>query len=83
MYIENRYKCKHIIIPIGCDCHPAYMLSSIHLRKISLPFDWLNMALCRIEWVIELELAGEEVYHVDEVLDVSVASCPGLCELDL
>lgn len=43
LYIEKRYKCNQIIIPLGCDCHPAYMLRSLHLRNYSLPFDWLNI----------------------------------------
>ena len=30
------------IIPIGCDCHPAYTLQKLNIRKKSLPFDWLN-----------------------------------------
>lgn len=29
------------IIPIGYDCHPAYLLTKLQLRKYSLPFDWL------------------------------------------
>ena len=29
-------------MPIGCDCHPAYMLSKLELRNKSLPFDWLD-----------------------------------------
>lgn len=40
--IERLYKSSRIIIPIGCDCHPAYALNKLHLRKYSLPFDWLN-----------------------------------------
>lgn len=42
LYIEPHYKSDKIIIPIGCDCHPANMLKKLHLRKQSLPFDWLN-----------------------------------------
>jgi hypothetical protein len=40
-------------------------------------------ALCRIQWVVELEHTGEEVDHVDEVLDISIAPCPCFGELDL
>ncbi|MCB9189349.1 MAG: hypothetical protein H6599_08720 [Flavobacteriales bacterium] len=40
--IDKRYDCAKEIIPIGSDCHPAYTLQSLHLRKHSLPFDWLN-----------------------------------------
>lgn len=42
LFVENRYKCKKEIIPIGCDCHPAYTLQKLNIRKQSLPFDWLN-----------------------------------------
>ncbi len=54
MYIEKRYKCNHVILPLGCDCHPAYMLNALHLRKWSLPFDWLNIKPIRtFEYVAE------------------------------
>ncbi len=43
LVIEKRYKSKKLIIPLGCDCHPAYMLNSLSLRTNSLPFDWLNI----------------------------------------
>jgi hypothetical protein len=43
IHIEKRYKCKYILIPLGCDCHPAYVLNSLYLRKVSFPFDWLNI----------------------------------------
>jgi len=42
LHIEKAYFCKKIIIPIGCDCHPAYTLKKLGIRKFSLPFDWLN-----------------------------------------
>lgn len=42
LIIEKRYKCSFEIIPIGCDCHPAYTLQKLNIRKHSLPFDWLN-----------------------------------------
>lgn len=42
LFIEKRYKCRKEIIPIGCDCHPAYTLHELNIRKNSLPFDWLN-----------------------------------------
>jgi hypothetical protein len=41
--IERKFKSEATIIPIGCDCHPAYVLQSMGLRGYSLPFDWLNM----------------------------------------
>lgn len=43
IHIEKQYKCEQEIIPLGADCHPAYTLQSLHLRKNSYPFDWLNM----------------------------------------
>ncbi len=43
IFIEKRYKSNGLIIPLGCDCHPAYMLNSLYLRTSSLPFDWLNI----------------------------------------
>lgn len=42
LMIEKRFKLKNEVIPIGCDCHPAYTLQKLNLRKQSLPFDWLN-----------------------------------------
>lgn len=42
LIIEKRFKSNKEIIPIGCDCHPAYTLQKLNLRKQSLPFDWLN-----------------------------------------
>jgi hypothetical protein len=30
------------IIPVGFDCHPAYVLRALQLREQSFPFDWLN-----------------------------------------
>lgn len=42
LIIEKRFKCAKEIIPIGCDCHPAYTLQKLHIRKHSLPFDWLD-----------------------------------------
>jgi hypothetical protein len=40
--IKKQYKPVKALLPIGCDCHPAYMLSKLELRKESLPFDWLD-----------------------------------------
>jgi hypothetical protein len=40
--INKRNKPVKEVLPIGCDCHPAYMLSKVELRKESLPFDWLD-----------------------------------------
>lgn len=30
------------LVPIGCDCHPAYVLQTLHLRHAAYPFDWLD-----------------------------------------
>lgn len=40
--VNKQYKAIKKILPIGCDCHPAYMLSKLELREESLPFDWLD-----------------------------------------
>ncbi|MCL9805112.1 papain-like cysteine peptidase [Flavobacterium amniphilum] len=40
--ISKQFRSKKSIVPIGCDCHPAYMLTKMELRKQSLPFDWLD-----------------------------------------
>lgn len=40
--INKQYKAVKKILPIGCDCHPAYMISKLELREESLPFDWLD-----------------------------------------
>ena len=40
--INRQYKSVKKLMPIGCDCFPAYMLSKLELRKESLPFDWLD-----------------------------------------
>ena len=42
LVIKKRFGASKFLIPIGCDCHPAYMLKSLNLRKQSLPFDWLD-----------------------------------------
>lgn len=42
LYIEKRYKSNKLIIPIGCDCHPAFMLQKLNIRINSYPFDWMN-----------------------------------------
>ena len=54
LHIEKRYNSDKLIIPLGCDCHPAFMLDSLHLRTTSLPFDWLNIDPIRtFEYVTE------------------------------
>lgn len=42
LYIENRFETEETIVPIGCDCHPAFTMKKLHIREDSLPFDWLN-----------------------------------------
>lgn len=42
LFIEKKFKAENLIIPIGCDCHPAYTLQSLNIRVNSFPFDWLN-----------------------------------------
>lgn len=42
LQMNKQYKPVKALLPIGCDCHPAYMLSKLELRKESLPFDWLD-----------------------------------------
>ena len=40
--IEKKYFYPNIIISLGSDCHPAYVLNKLGIRRQSLPFDWLN-----------------------------------------
>lgn len=42
MHIERSYVSPRNIISLGCDCHPAYALQQMNLRRASFPFDWLN-----------------------------------------
>lgn len=42
LFVEKKYNCRTEIVPVGCDCHPAYTLQKLNIRKKSLPFDWLN-----------------------------------------
>ena len=54
IYFEKKYFCNNEIIPIGCDCHPAYTLQKLNIRKRSLPLDWLNTdAVKGLEFVNE------------------------------
>lgn len=41
--INRNYSANKVLLPIGCDCHPAHLLSILTLRKESLPFDWLDI----------------------------------------
>ena len=50
--IEKNYKSPSQIIPIGCDCHPAYVLDKLNIRKFSLPFDWLCIDPIRCLWYV-------------------------------
>ena len=39
--VTRKFKSKKVIIPVGYDCHPAYLLQKTTLRKQSFPFDWM------------------------------------------
>ena len=41
VHIYSRFYSKENIIPIGSDCHSAYILNALNIRKQSLVFDWL------------------------------------------
>ncbi|MCW0479184.1 DUF1796 family putative cysteine peptidase [Riemerella anatipestifer] len=41
IHIYSRFYSRENIIPIGSDCHSAYILSALNIRKQSLVFDWL------------------------------------------
>ncbi len=43
LHIEPKYCYKYLIVPVGCDCHPAYVLEKLNIRIQSLPFDWLDI----------------------------------------
>ena len=43
LQLQERFGYKRLIVPIGSDCHPAYVLAKLNIRRYSLPFDWLNM----------------------------------------
>ena len=50
--IDKQFNSDYHIVPIGCDCHTAYSMNILGLRKVSLPFDWVGVApLISIEWV--------------------------------
>ncbi|MEN3322523.1 DUF1796 family putative cysteine peptidase [Mariniflexile soesokkakense] len=53
--INKQYGSNKAIIPIGCDCHPAYVLYKTKLRDESLPFDWLDIEpLLAMQYVYEM-----------------------------
>lgn len=55
LHIEQRYISETPIIPLGCDCHPAYMLKRLHLRTRSFPFDWMSVhALKGLTYVCDM-----------------------------
>lgn len=41
IHIYSQFYSKDVIIPIGSDCHSAYILNALNLRNQSLIFDWL------------------------------------------
>ncbi|TRW25090.1 hypothetical protein FMM05_07180 [Flavobacterium zepuense] len=54
LYIDKQYNASRLILPIGCDCHPAYCLQKLHIRQHSFPFDWLNITPVKtISYVLE------------------------------
>jgi len=54
LYINKQYSASRLILPIGCDCHPAYCLQKLHIRQHSFPFDWLNINPAKaISYVLE------------------------------
>ena len=42
LILEKTYFPSNVIIPLGCDCHPANFLRKLNLRNHSFPFDWLS-----------------------------------------
>lgn len=70
LFIENNFVSKNKIIPIGCDCHPAYMLSKLNLRKSSMPFDWLNTdPVLGIQYVFDNFKSNFNLFLEDLVLN--------------
>lgn len=41
--MKNKFKLIPLIVPLGCNCLPAYILARTKLRRRSLPFDWLDI----------------------------------------
>lgn len=41
LHVYSRFYTKNEIVSLGSDCHSAYILNSLKLRKKSYPFDWL------------------------------------------
>ncbi len=42
LHIEPGHTADKPVISLGCDCHPAWILKKLHLRKSGYPFDWLD-----------------------------------------
>lgn len=42
LHLERQYRTDRPLISLGCNCEPAHITRSLHLRMESLPFDWLN-----------------------------------------
>jgi len=67
LHIEKSYYCEKKIIPIGCDCHPAYTLQKLNIRKLSLPFDWLNTDPIKgLKFVYE-NLENNFIYFIEDL----------------
>ena len=66
--IKKHYFCKDSIISIGSDCHPAYLLSQLHIRKNSLPFDWLATEPLNGLSYVEDNLKNDFRYFVNDLI---------------
>jgi Putative papain-like cysteine peptidase (DUF1796) len=42
LVVQKRYHTKTPVIPLGSDCQPAHILTTLNLRQASYPFDWLS-----------------------------------------
>ncbi len=63
LYIEPRYVSDKNIIPIGCDCHPSYILKKLHLRKSGYPFDWFDTLPAKgLDYVNDTIASGFKYY---------------------
>jgi hypothetical protein len=41
--VQKGVRPNAVIIPIGSDCHPAYFLKTLNVKKYKLPFDCMNI----------------------------------------
>lgn len=67
LHIEPGYSADKRIISIGCDCHPAWMLKRLHMRKAGYPFDWLDtQAHLGLEYVNQ-NIKSDFRYYLDGI----------------